>query len=1630
MAGWLRLAEQQISSSPPDSVEPKPKRKPGRPRGTFGGSELRASLKAESSEAVQQAMDRQRFTSDSSQHPAVQATTVMSTGQQGVVATGARASPVQEMILQHAVAQAKRCRQEGAPNPATTLLFEGRRNIVSQSVASNMLDVTREDARRVAAIVVEGGARLWHGFLDHISALVKGPHWKGVLFGVRRRYDETPLPLRVQEPTPQPSRITTVTTGNAAAVLDAAKDSAKGTTGRKKRVTKIMQSELNIFALLERQEQEVEPESRSKPGKFLHICGKFPCWLQCMQSTTAQQISQSQRNLLSSISNLNDVSKLFMTRHACVTTDRYAANLVAEQDIQSRSGQWCLTHMLCHVHQLSSSEKSLGDLIAGHVGGIVSLGLSTRFAGVLPELQQALYSLFEDELEIIVGQGPAREHQDAILDLFLPVDEKKVTEVADRMKSRGPTTALAQQRRRCVIRHYLNGAIDQEKLVHFTPVLLDREQLLAEIRTELIPALLPMPCPIINRSRWFGCEQAFGWVGILLSHHNLLPRLIQRWRGISTAAASGMAQMARPASVSTGPSLGPKFGNWGDLANRAAQTQTAQDTTAGVHPERFPARQGQNPAEDMGYAEGTSLEPGDSSFVAEILRDPATGDINWQEQNKATVAKAVAWCQSQPANAVIAMSIAWGPILCLMHTVLKLGSESWEHEQDSWASTKLQSARVVSRSSHGHLKHMNDLMHTSSAAIQASGRTLSVRCLLFRLLSRCGATVHQVFALQHKRAPYVLFGALNGNLGPLRGLPECLHDELTTVVCGRFPKEGTDLLEPEAQAILACLAQNLESDIVGIETRHASVRRCCYARSVQVCTIDFRDLGAEWITRQQVILREPLTTAATKQRKPREKAKAKKSRGGSWRAYQHLFLRNEPMDPARASQEYHALKQRGGPDWDQCKNVGLLMTMAGRAGKKSFKRWIPSRGRRVVESSGGLRCLKDALVEISAGRKRSVELAAAAEEQTEQLLDKVSKDTADQLGQEFTEPQLSQDALLGSVSNGNQTLFPANAGASNGAFQCLPASMSSPSLLKFLVPADVLAQEPYLSSCSGGLQADRTRSQRIRTWLVHSFEGHVGRETLLAAAPRATDRHDREFHDFPVLFLGVLLLLWHWPTKPFLPLQTFGLASPVSVQFRQRAKKHQQHATKKEHTKARKAMMKGFLILRLEVGSEPGHERIEKYFLPVADEPHEATMPVLSGLPEQMHSWAMCASSDTGSGESMASAHQPVFSHIGYVNYRSMHFSVLPLQAVSQTDDSASDSASQFLSVLSPVAFYRCFEYFQKELDFRLPYVASFYIMCSDDETELLPSEMIPGRMEAVPYSEIPTLQVWKGQHAEERDRARIRSEKEKKRKPPSGSHPGGIRKFARKTKDPISEAAVDADPAPGPASGDAGQDDENVYVGMDDGLSNGSSDADENRSEQDLIEALEQELEEQPENPPEAGIWGRARKDLFSRPAEGAASSSSAPNAEPAMASAAAGPDAAGESGSRRTGPREVAPDKIVIPDFGEMHFYEKSQTIQCFCRVHAAADCRKSRTVKGSETLSRVGQGRPIGLLAAWLYDHENHDCVSEPKRSRNFVHPFKERLAAREKFDRLPGASAFALHERAQAPDETSPEPLTIP
>ena len=114
--------------------------------------------------------------------------------------------------------------------------------------------------------------------------------------------------------------------------------------------------------------------------------------------------------------------------------------------------------------------------------------------------------------------------------------------------------------------------------------------------------------------------------------------------------------------------------------------------------------------------------------------------------------------------------------------------------------------------------------------------------------------------------------------------------------------------------------------------------------------------------------------------------------------------------------------------------------------------------------------------------------------------------------------------------------------------------------------------------------------------------------------------------------------------------------------------------------------------------------------------------------------------------------------------------------------------------------------------------------------------------------------------------------------------------------------------------------------------------------------------------------------------------------------------------------------PDCIVVGTHGELRYHAKSKNIVAFCAEHRDIDCRRSRTC--IPNLARAGQGRPIGLLTAWLRDPESH--IPELKRH---VHPLAARRAARQFFQDLPGAAAFSQNERCKRDGEDD-EPENIP
>jgi hypothetical protein len=129
--------------------------------------------------------------------------------------------------------------------------------------------------------------------------------------------------------------------------------------------------------------------------------------------------------------------------------------------------------------------------------------------------------------------------------------------------------------------------------------------------------------------------------------------------------------------------------------------------------------------------------------------------------------------------------------------------------------------------------------------------------------------------------------------------------------------------------------------------------------------------------------------------------------------------------------------------------------------------------------------------------------------------------------------------------------------------------------------------------------------------------------------------------------------------------------------------------------------------------------------------------------------------------------------------------------------------------------------------------------------------------------------------------------------------------------------------------------------------------------------------------------------------------------------------------------GPRQPGMQEVVfeVPGLGTLRFNVMNRTIcaHCTCPNHFP-DCRKQRTVCATRTAAaaRAGQGRPIGLLAAWL--HDSHAHATNTLHSKAPIATFEARAAARELFNALPGASEFAFYERPRSPAEGD-EPLQI-
>lgn len=122
----------------------------------------------------------------------------------------------------------------------------------------------------------------------------------------------------------------------------------------------------------------------------------------------------------------------------------------------------------------------------------------------------------------------------------------------------------------------------------------------------------------------------------------------------------------------------------------------------------------------------------------------------------------------------------------------------------------------------------------------------------------------------------------------------------------------------------------------------------------------------------------------------------------------------------------------------------------------------------------------------------------------------------------------------------------------------------------------------------------------------------------------------------------------------------------------------------------------------------------------------------------------------------------------------------------------------------------------------------------------------------------------------------------------------------------------------------------------------------------------------------------------------------------------------------------------KLKFNEFGEIRYNIKKQSFYAVCHRHsgAGAECRRTRTALGPSArncLRNPGQGRPLGLLAAWLVQAGDHRSEVMHASSMSTISR-AQRAEGRRMLEALPGHEVLTSKERALQPGEPS-EPREI-
>ena len=602
----------------------------------------------------------------------------------------------------------------------------------------------------------------------------------------------------------------------------------------------------------------------------------------------------------------------FHLKMRATTTDQAGSNNTAEQGVLQKRPGWTGLHLPCLAHIVAGCFSKTFQLMESDVSGMLHFALFLGFGSNMLKFRESLLAVATSlPLHVVVGV-PSEDvlaHRKFVLDTLC---------------NTGRNLAV----RRYLLQTFATG--DWKKTdcieVYVRPgQKYEAEELRAKVANALVLGLTGTLFRVYPRHRWLGADITVDQIALCQSVHGLASAAV---RHMLTGSLPRDSDMPEPELGDAGTSdmLFPP----GTLSSGSRVPQEEAEQHASVGEEVF-----MDPAEmDVDRQGNVFLDPtqslGDADFQAKL--------------NSRNRKKAQQWLNTQPLPRLQLMRLCMQPLTQLLKAVLYNSSDEAAMHEDAKIAAKQAAgegpeslrqspllSHVTQRDTGLFFQELSRLLASESwQQLHSSVHTLEFQALAFRLTSRMGALVHQLLMFPTSLYPLALFDMVvdpvltKREIGTLRRETPCVLDAFTLDFLTAFP----DPAAAEALTTLTTLSWVMPMDTVRIEEGHGRLNRLLRSQSVQTHTPTFSYMNA-----QQVCLRhrerQKLSCVGrarafsgrrgeqrgqeSEDKAPKSDAQSQSSRGGgAWRAFTSQQTRWQEGRPdwAFLSLQYQDMKRK------------------------------------------------------------------------------------------------------------------------------------------------------------------------------------------------------------------------------------------------------------------------------------------------------------------------------------------------------------------------------------------------------------------------------------------------------------------------------------------------------------------------------------------------------------------------------------------------------------------------------------------------------------------------------------------------------------------------------------------------